>query len=109
MFGRLYDPDEDDFAGGAGAVSVGGDEVADVGDLVGDADASGEEHDGAVGGEVLGAVGALDPGVCGEFSCRAGFGFGEHAVGEAGAAAHDEGHGADFAGEDVLPGHGEGA
>lgn len=48
VFGRADDPDEDDLAGGDGASGVAGHEVAHVGDLVRDADAAGEEHDGAV-------------------------------------------------------------
>ena len=44
----LDDPDEGDAASGDGAGGVAGYEVSDVGDLVGDADAGGEEENGSV-------------------------------------------------------------
>lgn len=49
MFGGLDDPDEGDSASSDGSLRVSSDEMLDEGDLVRDADASGEEEDGAVG------------------------------------------------------------
>lgn len=63
MFGGADDPDEDDAARGDGAGRVPGHQVPHVRHLVRDADAAGEEHDGAVGVEgVQAAVGAFDEG-----------------------------------------------
>ena len=112
VFGRLDDPDEQDAARGHGAVREALDQRADVGDLVGDADAAGEEDDGAVGGEgVEAAVGAFGEGAHDQAAFVRGFGFSVEAVGEAGAAADDgrEGgfRGRGQGGVDVLSGHDE--
>lgn len=50
VFGALDGPDEAEAADGGRAGRVGGDEGADVREVVGDADAGGEEEEGAVGG-----------------------------------------------------------
>ena len=90
VFGRLDDPDEEDAAGGDGAGGEAGHERADVGDLVGDADAAGEEDHGAVGGQVVqAAVGAFGQGADHQPAFVGRFGFSVEAVGEAGAAADD--------------------
>lgn len=108
VFGRADHPDENDFARGDGAGRVPGDEVAHVGDLMGDADAAGEEQDGAVGVEgVQAAVGAFDQSGEGEAAVGGALGFFEEGVGEAGAAADDERHGGFLEGEDVLARDGE--
>lgn len=61
---------------------------------MGYSDAAGEEHDGAVGGEVVGAsVGAFDESEEGEAGVGCGGAFGVEAVGEAGATADYEGEG----------------
>lgn len=108
VFGRADDPDEHDFARGDGAGRVAGDEVAHVRDLVRDADAAGEEHDGAVGVEgVQAAVGAFDQGGEGEEAGGGALGLFEEGVGEAGAPADDERHGGFLQGEHVLARDGE--
>lgn len=91
MFGAADDPDENHFACRAGASCVGGEQVANVGDLVCNAYAGGEEHDCAVGVEVgaLAAVGTFDEGGGEEFTGCGGGGAVPHAVGEACAAADD--------------------
>ena len=69
---------------------------------MGYSDAAGEEHDSAVGGEVVGAaVGPFDEGGEGEARGRCGGAFGVEVVGEARAAADDEGEGGLGEGEDV--------
>ena len=69
---------------------MGGEEVADDGQVVRYADAGGEEHDGAVGVEGLrAAVGALDEGGEGEPVVGALERFAVEVCGEAGAAADD--------------------
>ena len=112
VFGRLDDPDEQNSTRGHGAGREARDERADVGDLVGDADAAGEENDGAVGGKgVQAAVGAFGEGADDEAAIVRGFGFAVEAVGEAGTAADDgcEGGCRAAVGEagDVLAGHDE--
>lgn len=109
MFGGLDDPDEGDAAGGHGAVGVALDEMADEGDVVGDADTAGEEEDGAVGVEgVDAAVGAFGEGFESDARVHAVLGAGEEFVCEAGAAADEEGEGGFLVGaEGVLVGHGD--
>ena len=64
--------------------------------------AAGEEHDGAVGGEVVGAaVGAFDEGWEGEAGGGCGGTFGVEAVREAGATTDYEGKGGLWLEEDV--------
>ena len=108
MFGGLDDPDEGHAAGGHGAIGVTLDEVADEGNVVGDADAAGEEKNGAVGVEgVDAAVGAFGEGLEGDAGVHAVLGAGEEFIGEAGAAADEEGEGGFLVGaEGVLVGHG---
>ena len=102
MLRGLDDPDEEDAAGGDGTVCEPVDEVAHKGDLVGDADAAGEHHDGAVGVQnVRAAVGSFDNGVDDNGAVRFLFGFLEELVCEAGAAADDEGHRGALGCEDV--------
>lgn len=103
VVGRADDPDEEDAPGGDGAGGVARDEVPRQGHLVRDADAGGEEHDGAVGveGLVRAAVGAFDEGGEGDAPVGAVEGFAVEAVGEAGAAADDEGDGGWGSGEGV--------
>ena len=102
MFGGLDYPDEGYFSRGDGAGGVAGEEGADEGELMGYSDAAGEEHDGAVGGEGVGAaVGAFDEGGEGEPGVGCGGAFGIKAVGEAGATADYEGEGGLGEGEDV--------
>ena len=94
MFRRADHPYEDDFAGRDCAGGVAGHEVAHVGHLMRDADPAGEQHDGAVGVQgVQTAVGAFDEGVDDGAAVGRALGFFEEFVGEAGAAADDEGHG----------------
>lgn len=106
VFGGLDDPNEGDAAGGAGSVRVVRDEGAEEGDLVRDANAGGEEHDGTVGVEVLVAVGPFNEGFGHEAALGRVLGAGPELVGEAGAAADDQGHGGLADGEDVLALHG---
>ncbi len=88
MFGRADDPDQEDAPGGDGAGGVAREEVADKGYMVRDADAGGEEHDGAVGVEGLrAAVGAFDQSGDGDAVVRGIEYFVVEAIGEAGAAA----------------------
>lgn len=90
VFGRLDDPDQGDAAGGDGAGGVARQEVADEGDLMGDADATGEEYDCAVGVEgVCGAVGAFGEGGEGDVVVGVLEGFAVEMFGEAGATADD--------------------
>ena len=64
--------------------------------------AAGEEHDGAVGGEIVGAaVGAFDEGRKGEAGIGCGGTFIVEPVREAGATADYEGEGGLWQGEDV--------
>lgn len=91
-------PDEADAARGDGPRGVAGEEVADHGELVRDADAGGEEHDGAVGVQgvtAAAAVGAFDEGGEGDAVVVVGAleRFAVELVCEAGAAADDEGDG----------------
>ena len=63
MLRGLDDPDEIYFSGGDGAGGVACEEGAHEGELMRYSYATGEEHDGAVGGEGVGAaVGAFDKG-----------------------------------------------
>lgn len=79
-------------------VSVGGEEVSHMPELVGDAYAAGEEEDGAVREEGLeAAVGALEEGGEGEDAGWGGAGAGVEGGGHAGAFADDEGHGGEGA------------
>lgn len=109
VFGGLDDPDEGHAAGGHGAVGVALDQVADEGDVVGDADAAGEEENGAVGVEgVDAAVGALGEGLEGDAGVHAVLGADEEFVGEAGTAADEEREGGFLVGaEGILVGHGD--
>lgn len=109
MFGGLDDPDESHAAGGHGAVGVALDEMADEGDVVGDADTAGEEEDGAVGVEgVDAAVGAFGEGLEGDAGVHAVLGASEEFVGEAGTATDKERERGFLVGaESVLVGHGD--
>lgn len=72
---------------------VGGEQGADVWELVGDADAAGEEEDGAVGVEGFEtAVGAFEEAGEVDGAGGGGAGAGVEAGGHAGAFADDEGH-----------------
>ena len=89
-----------------------GQQVAHVRELVGDADAAGEEEDRAVGGEGFeAAVGAFEEAGERDDSGGGGGGAGVQARGHAGAFADDEGHGGDGAvgerGAEVGGGGGE--
>lgn len=90
MFGRSDDPDQDDAPRGDGARGVAREEVPHEGHAVRYADASSEEHHGAVGVENLrGSVGAFDESgeggpVVEGIEC-----FAVEMFGEAGAAADD--------------------
>ena len=102
MFGRADDPDEEDAPRSDGARGVARDEVARKGHLVRDADARREEHDGAVGVEALrAAVGAFDQGREGGAVVEGVERFAVETVGEAGAAADDQGDGLRGQGEGV--------
>ncbi len=102
VVGGADDPDEEDAARGDGAGGVPGKEGPHEGELVADADAGGEEHDGAVGVErVRVAVGAFDEDGEGEAVVGGVEGFAVEVVGEAGPAADDEGDGGWGLGEGV--------
>ena len=104
VLGRLDDPDEYDLARRDGAIAVARDEVADVRDLVGDSDACGEQQHCAVGMQGLATIRSFEKSRGGEFSgCRV-FGFLPETIGEAGAAADDEGHSRLAHLQDVLTG-----
>ena len=93
MFGAPNDPDEANAAGGDGARGETRDEIADMGDAVGDADAASDEEDGAVAMEGVesACVRAFNEG--GDVVETAGVSEGatKDGVREAGAAAHDQG------------------
>jgi hypothetical protein len=55
MLGRLNDPDKREPASGSRAIGIGSDNVAHVGNLVGDTDTSRPQHDGAIGREIFAA------------------------------------------------------
>ncbi len=100
--GGADDPDEEDTARGDGAGGVAREEGPHRWELVADADAGGEEQDGAVGVERgRGAVGAFDEGGEGEAVVGGVEGFAVEVVGEAGPAADDEGDGGWGLGEAV--------
>ena len=104
---RLDDPHEGDAAGGDGAVGEADDQVADVADLVGDADAAGEDEDGAVGAEgVQPAVRAFDQRGHGEAAPGL-FRLLVQRVSEAVAATDDGRDGGLLQGENVLAVHSE--
>ena len=108
VLGRLDDPDQDDLPGGAGAVRIGVDEVADMGDLVCDAHTGGEEHDRAVRLEALLAVRTLNESSGDELAARRPFSFLEHLVCEACSAANNKRHALClFRCEQVLRGAGQ--
>lgn len=87
-------PHEGDAAHGGGAGVVGGEEGAELADLMGDADAAGEEDDGAVRVEGGGlTVGAFDEAGEVEFARGAGGGAVVQFARHAGALGHDEGDG----------------
>lgn len=92
VLGRLDDPDEGDATDGGGALVVSLDEVADVRDLVGDTDTGGEEHDGAVRGQILVSVGTLDESRGNELAGGALLNLLVESVGEASTAADKKAH-----------------
>ena len=101
VLGRADDPGQEDAAGRDGAGGVTREEVAHDGHLARYADAAGDEHDGAVGVEVRAAVGAFDEGGEGDAVGGGREGFAVEVVGEAGAAADDQGDGGLGEGEGV--------
>ena len=102
MFRSLDYPDEGYFARGDGSRGVACEDGAHEGELVRYSDAAGEEHDGAVRGEGMGAaVGAFDEGGEGKAGVGCGGAFGVEPVGEAGAPADYEGEGGLWQREDV--------
>lgn len=111
VFEGLNDPDECDAASGHGAGRVAGHQVPDVGHLVGDTDASGEEEHGTIGGHRSGGtVGSFDQSFEGQFGAierPCFFGACVQSVGETGAATDDGGDGGGFRGMEILVRHGE--
>lgn len=92
MFGVLNNPDEDDFAGRNGVVRIAGDKIADMRNLMGNTDASGEEQNCAIGVKVLVAIRTFQEGCGGKATARGFLSFLPEAVREAGAATDDEGY-----------------
>ena len=91
MFGGLDDPDQSYFSCGDGAGGVACEKGAHEGELMRYSYAAGEEHDGAVRGEIVGAaVGAFDEGGEREACVGCGGTFGVEPVREAGTTADYE-------------------
>jgi hypothetical protein len=92
MLRRLDDPDKCEAARRDGAVGVASNDVADMGNLVGDTDTSRPQHDCAIRAEILTTVWALGVASCREATrCRQ-VGLAEELVGESSSSANNEGH-----------------
>jgi hypothetical protein len=107
VLGGLDDPHKCQAAGSDGAVGVTSDNVTHVRNLVRDTDTGCPQHDGAIGAEVLAAVGTLDEGRGRETARSRQISLAEQLVGEASAPSHNEGHAGLGLLENVLAVHGK--
>lgn len=108
VLGRLDDPHEHDLAGRDRAVGIARDEVPHPGDGLRDADTTGEEHHGAVGGHAVDAtVGPLHVAGCHQAAIGTGGSLLVQGSGEASTSTDDVGHTGLAEAQDVVTVHGQ--